>query len=256
MWPFGKNQRRGTGRRRRTDGAPPPPPVTYRGWAEKWDNVRPEWRALPKFNDLMAAHKRVQRAQPFNYGGYAFDHATVGETPDPRGSEQPVEVLLWQLTQHYSDLGHLQYDLRSSGVVLWFPYRLPTFGVYPESPHWKPRMKDFSAYTEYLLFEGDAEVAGLRFAGTKVVAADAGSVAALMTPEVLGLPQLGGRHWRLDGNTAVAWSKGHKSPDMLAEAVVDICAMVAGIPQELLDLAAGPAQGPQGLSGGSGPDRP
>ncbi|REK91230.1 hypothetical protein DY245_05615 [Streptomyces inhibens] len=230
--------------------------MTYRAWEAKWDQVRPEWRAIPDVKGRMAAKKRFVGLQPFNGGSICFDHATVGEVPDPRGSGEAAEILLWQLTQSSTGGGRGGYDIKSAGVALWFRYPLPTFGVYPESPHWKARVQDFPSHTEHLLHQGDAGVLGPRFVGTQVVAADADTVAALMTPEVMERPQLGGRHWRLDGNTAVAWSKGHKSPDMLAEAVVDICAMVAGIPQELLNLAAGAAQGPQDLPGGSGPGTP
>ncbi|MEU9121830.1 hypothetical protein AB0C96_18560 [Streptomyces sp. NPDC048506] len=227
--------------------------MTYRAWSEKWESVRPGWRALSKWNDRAEAKMRFRGVQPFSLGGYAFDHAAVGEVPDARGGRQPVEVLLWQLTQkgRGADAGG---EVKSAGVTLTFPYPLPLLGVYPDNPLWPPRVRDFSSSAGFQLFEGDAgAAAGPRFAGTTVVAADAPTVAALVTPEVLGLPQLSGRHWRLDGRTAVAWSKGHQSPETLAEAVTDLCALVAGVPQELLDTAAESARAGGGGGAGEAP---
>ncbi|MER6048755.1 hypothetical protein ABT168_15070 [Streptomyces sp. NPDC001793] len=208
--------------------------MTYREWSKRWDGVRPGWRALSRFGERAEAKMRFRGVQPFALGGYAFDHATAGEVADPHGGGRPVEVLLWQLT-HKGRGADAGGRVRSSGVALTFPYPLPALAVHPPNPLWPPRAGDFAAPSPgQSLFEGDAgAVAGPRFAGTTVVATDPLTVAALVTPRILGLPQLLGRHWRLDGRTAVAWSQGHQSPEALAEVVPDLCTVVAGLPPEI-----------------------
>ncbi|MFJ9850191.1 hypothetical protein [Streptomyces sp. NPDC101150] len=124
------------------------------------------------------------------------------------------------------------YDLRLSGVALWFPRPLPPIGCYPKSEYWKATPRDFPATPKHLLQEYDALPAlGPQHGGTRVLVADDLVFSALIRPEVLGRPQLSGRHLRLDGNTAIAWSKGHAAPKLLEELAMELYELVCLLPR-------------------------
>ncbi|MFI2190530.1 WXG100 family type VII secretion target [Streptomyces sioyaensis] len=66
---------------------------------------------------------------------------------------------------------------------------------------------------------------------TRVLVADDRVFSALIRPEVIGRPQLSGRHLRLDGNMAVAWAKGEAAPNLLVELAVELNELVGLLPR-------------------------
>lgn len=229
MWPFSGKQRQGTGRRRRPAGEPDPHPAEPRDPWEEWDTVRPDWQAVRKFNDRLDVKGRL-RGQPVSLGG-TFNYATVGELANPGGTGERVEVLLWQLNQSFPR-ARSSIDLLSSGVALTFPRTLPSIGFYPKSEHWEPTWRDFRHSTpRHMLREYDALAAlGPGHGATRVLVADDRVFSALIRPEVLGRPQMSGRHLRLEGNTVVAWAKGHAAPKMLEELAIELYELVSLLP--------------------------
>ncbi|MFI9047964.1 hypothetical protein [Streptomyces sp. NPDC053427] len=189
---------------------------------------------MRKFNDLLDVKSRLH-GQPVSGRGGNFYYATVGELADPGGTGERVEVALWLLKQNSSTRGG--HELWSSGVVLTFPRTLPFFGFYPKSTYWKPTPTDFRPtprkLLKRLLREYDALAAlGPDHGATRVLVADDRVFSALVRPEVLGRPQLSGRHLRLNGNTAVAWSRGHTAPKMLEELAIELYELVNLLPRD------------------------
>ncbi|WP_274912391.1 hypothetical protein [Streptomyces sp. WZ-12] len=192
--------------------------------SEDWDNVRPGWTAVRKFNDRLDVKRRL-RGQPASGRGGNLRYATVGELVDPGGTGERVEVVLWLLKQNSSTRGG--HELWSSGVVLTFPRTLPLFGFYPKSNYWKATPADFRSPPRDVLRHSLREYPALAALGpgheaTRVLVTDDWVFSALVRPEVLGRPQLSGRHLRLDGNTAVAWAKGQTAPKMLEELAIEL----------------------------------
>ncbi|MFF0625731.1 hypothetical protein [Streptomyces sp. NPDC004296] len=229
MWPFSGKKWEGTGSRRRPDGEPNPHPVKpwWFQWDE-WEAARPDWRLLRKSKDRYAATMPLS-GQPM--AGYPW-HVSAGELPDPDGTGEGVEALLWQLKESIPR-GRSSTDLVSSGVALTFPRTLPPFGFYPQSDHWRARRADFFYTTpERLLREYDALAAlGPGHGQTRVLVADDRVFSALVRPEVLQRPQLTGRHVRLNGNHAVAWAKGYAAPAMLEECAIELYELVNLLPR-------------------------
>ncbi|WP_438487567.1 hypothetical protein [Streptomyces sp. S186] len=229
VWPFSGRKWQGTGRRRRPAGEPNPHPVKpwWFQWDE-WEAARPDWRLLLKHKDRFAATAPF-RGQPM--GGYPW-HVSAGELPDPAGTGESVEALLWEMRQTIHR-GTSSTELVSSGVALTFPWPLPPFGFYPQSDHWRATRGDFFYTTpERLLCEYDALAAlGPAHGQTRVLVADDRVFSVLVRPEVLQRPQLSGRHVRLDGNHAVAWAKGYASPAMLEECAIELYELVNLLPR-------------------------
>ncbi|AJT65386.1 hypothetical protein T261_3721 [Streptomyces lydicus] len=173
-----------------------------------------------------------------------FYNATVGELADPGGTDERVEVLLWQLKQNSSTRGG--HEIWSSGVALTFPRTLPLFGFYPKSDYWKATRWDFWSvpriyfwtspsrrrHLKQLFREYDALAAlGPDHGSTRVLVTEDWVFSALVRPEVIQRPQLSGRHVRLDGNVAVAWAKGRTSPKMLEECAIELYELVNLLPR-------------------------
>ncbi|MFD5735172.1 hypothetical protein ACFWIY_20430 [Streptomyces sioyaensis] len=184
---------------------------------------------VEKFNARLDAKNRL-KGQPVSRGG-VFHHATVGELSDPGGTGERVEAMLWQLKQTYS-MGRSSHDLVSSGVALFFPRTLLPIGVYPKSEYWQASWGDFPSTPKHLLREYDATSAlGPEHEATRVLVADDRLFSALIRPEVIGRPQLSGRHLRLDGNMAVAWAKGEAAPNLLVDLAVELNELVDLLPR-------------------------
>ncbi|MFJ5673965.1 hypothetical protein [Streptomyces sp. NPDC093097] len=223
MWPFRSGPRPGNGRRRRPEGAPRPASRTPEDLDAEWDQIGPGWRALRDRKARRAAEDRAPR--PLFYA-CSFQRAATGELPAPTAADGPVEALLWQRTQRrWGPTGRSSYELPSSGVILFLPRPLPLLGVYPRSPYWPATTGDFPAAPKRHLRLWPVHVPG--HTDTTVIVADERVYRAVTTPEVLGRPQLAGRHWQLEGHTAVAWSRGHSAPQLLHELAIDLHAVVA-----------------------------
>ncbi|KPC66015.1 hypothetical protein ADL29_06200 [Streptomyces chattanoogensis] len=154
-------------------------------------------------------------------------------------------MVLWHLKQSFPR-GNSSYEVLSSGVALFFPRTLPLFGFYPKSEHWQATRWDFASIPKpcfwlsprekrrrrHLVREYHALAAlGPDHGGTRVLVAEDWVFSALVRPDVLQRAQLTGRHVRLDGNVAIAWSEGRTAPKMLEVLAVELYELVNLLPR-------------------------